>query len=87
MKEEVYGTTSINTGAFNTLKNWLETPLLWIACRHHMRELPVKKMTGQTKYPGVSLFSRLKSQWYTLEIVYSNPVKFDYSWKGLVKGT
>ena len=91
MKEEVCGmvfdTTSSNTGAeigaCVSLENWLETPILWLACRHHVHELHVKRVfqeiTGQTKDPGVSMFRRLKSQWYTLEIDYSNLVRFDYS--------
>ena len=83
IKEEVCGivfdTTSSNTGAdagaCTKLEQWLERPVLWLACRHHVHELHVKwmiqEMTGQTKDPGVALFRRLKSEWYELDIDYT----------------
>ena len=62
---------------------WLETPILYLACRHHVYELHVKRvvqeMTGLTKDPGVPLFRRLKKEWHTLNIDYNNLTKFDYS--------
>ena len=83
----VFDTTSTNTGAESGackfLEDWLGTPLLWIACRHHVHELHLKRVVqgviGQTKDPGVSLFRRLKSSWHSLDIDYDNLFKFDYS--------
>ena len=83
----VFGTTSTNTGAeagaCKFLEDWLETPLLWIACRHHVHELHLKRVvqgvTGQTKDPGVSMFRRLKSSWHSIDIDYEHLFKFDYS--------
>ena len=44
----VFDTTSTNTGAeagaCKFLEDWLETPLLWIACRHHVHELHLKRV-------------------------------------------
>ena len=91
IKEEVCGmvfdTTSSNTGAdigaCRCLEVWLDKPVLWLACRHHVHKLHLKRfvqaITGQTKDPGVALFRRLKSEWYTIEIDYTNLNKFDYS--------
>ena len=91
IKEEVsamvFDTTSSNTGAdigaCKCLEVWLDKPVLWLACRHHVHELHLKRfiqdITGQTKDPGVALFRRLKSEWYSLEIDYTNLNKFDYS--------
>ena len=83
----VFDTTSSNTGAEHgacrQLEMWLETPILYLACRHHVYELHVKRvvqeMTGLTKDPGVPLFRRLKKEWHTLNIDYNNLTKFDYS--------
>ena len=89
VKEEVCGivfdTTSSNTGAdagaCTQLEQWLERPVLWLACRHHVHELHVKwmiqEMTGQTKDPGVALFRRLKSEWYKLDIDYTKLRKLE----------
>ena len=91
IKEEVsamvFDTTSSNTGAdigaCKCLEVWLDKPVLWLACRNHVHELHLKRfiqdITGQTKDPGVALFRRLKSEWYSLEIDYTNLNKFDYS--------
>ena len=83
----VFDTTSSNTGAeigaCKLLEDWLEKPILWLACRHHVHELHLKRViqgiTGQTKDPGMALFRRLKSQWYSLEINYEDLCKFDFS--------
>ena len=83
----VFDTTSSNTGgesgACKYLELWLETPILWLACRHHVYELHLKRVvqevTGQTKDPGVALFRKLKADWHTMEIDYGNLCKFDYS--------
>ena len=65
----VFDTTSSNrraeAGACKCLEDWLESPLLWLSCRHHIHELHLKRIvqgvTGQTKDPGVALFRKLKS--------------------------
>ena len=79
----VFDTTSSNTGiesgACKFLEDWLDTPLLWLACRHHMHELHVKRVMqgifGQSKDPGVALFRRLKSSWNSLTIDYDKLYK------------
>ena len=84
----VYDTTSSNTGdeigACRCLEIWLDTSILWLGCRHQISELHVKRVIkeviGQAKDPGVSLFRRLKAQWYTIDIDYINLNKFDYSY-------
>ena len=76
----VFDTTSSNSGsesgACKCLEDWLETPVLWLACRHHIHELHLKRIvqgvTGQSKDPGVALFRRLRSEWSKLDIDYSN---------------
>ena len=72
IKEEitamVFDTTSSNsgehTGACALLELWLETPILWLACMHHIHELHLKHVvgaiTGNTTDPGVGLLRRLK---------------------------
>ena len=62
----VFDTTSRNSGAeigaCKCLEDWLGTPILWLACRHHVQELHLKRVvqgaTGQTKEPGMALFKR-----------------------------
>ena len=65
------------------LELWHETPILWLACRHHILELHIKHVvglvTGNTKDPGVSLFRRLKSTWHSIEVNYSSLNTFDYT--------
>ena len=62
---------------------WLDTPILWLACRKHIAELhlgtAVKCEMGCTKDPRVALFRRLRSQWNDLEIDYSDLDVVDYS--------
>ena len=63
----VFDTTSSNsgaeTGACKCLEDWLEYPVMWLACRHHMYELHLKRIvqgvTGLTTDPGVKIFRRL----------------------------
>ena len=82
----VFDTTSSNTGAESGactfLESWVDSPLLWLACRHHIHELHLKRLVqevfGQTKDPGMELFRRLKKEWHTLVIDYENLCKFDY---------
>jgi hypothetical protein len=84
---QVFDTTASNSsgevGACFYLEMWLDRPILWTACRHHIYELHVnwvvKAIWGSTKEPGVSLFRRLKSSWYDILIDLENLEKFDYS--------
>ena len=83
----VFDTTSSNTGAeigaCKLVEDWLERPILWCGCRHHVYELHLKRLvqqvTGTTTDPGVPLFRRLKSQWYTIDIDYTNLSLLDTS--------
>ena len=83
----VFDTTSSNSGAESgacrCLEGWLGFPVLWLACRHHIHELHLKRLvqgvTGQTKDPGVALFRRLKSEWHLLEIDYGKLSTMDFT--------
>jgi hypothetical protein len=63
---------------FRFLEIWLDTAILWLACRHHVYELHLshlmKEVTGLTKDPGVILFRRLKAEWFLVvdQINYTN---------------
>ena len=65
---------------------WLETAILWLACRRHIAELhldtAVKCVMGRTKDPGVALFRRLRSQWKDLNIDYREVVGFVFKLPG-----
>ena len=62
---KLFDTTASNSsgevGACIFLEQWVGCPVLWVACPHHMYELNVGRLvqavTGQTKDPGVGLFS------------------------------
>ena len=81
----VFDTTSSNTGKFNGackfIEEWMESPVLWIACRHHISELHmmnvVHVVTGNTTDPGVKIFRRLKKVWSDLQINLDNLVTFE----------
>ena len=83
----VFDTTSSNTGADSGackfVEEWRESPVLWLACRHHCCELHISRVvhavTGNTKDPGVGIFRRLKKIWATLQIDLDNLVLFDSS--------
>ena len=83
----VFDTTSSNTGsesgACKILEDWCGTSLLWLACRHHIHELHVKRVFqgvfGETKDPGVSIFRRLKSSWHSLTLDHENLHKIDFT--------
>ena len=83
----VFDTTSCNTGAENGackfVEEWRGSPILWLACRHHIAELhmmrTVQAVMGNTTDPGVKLFRRLKKEWSELEIDLDNLVKLDIS--------
>ena len=82
----VFDTTASNTGcdtgACKLLEDWLETPVLWIACRHHVHELHAKRFVqgifGQTQDPGVALYRRLKASWNSITIDYDNLQRLDF---------
>ena len=81
----VFDTTASNTGsesgACKILEDWCDISLLWLACRHHIHELHVKRVFqgifGETKDPGVSLFRKLKSSWNSLTLDYDKLHKID----------
>ena len=83
----VFDTTASNTGAENGackfVEEWRKSPILWLACRHHIAELHIKQVvhtvTGNTKDPGVALFKRLKKDWAGLKIDLDDLVLFDAS--------
>ena len=83
----VFDTTSSNTGseigACKILEDWLDTSVLWLACRHHIHELHVKRVFqgsfGVTTDPGVPLFRRLKSSWHSLTLDYEKLHKIDFA--------
>ena len=83
----VFDTTSSNTGvksgACKFIEEWRGSPLLWLACRHHVAELHmgtvVHVVTGNTNDPGVKLFRRLKKEWSQLHIDLEDLVLFDTS--------
>ena len=56
----------------------VEKHLDWLACRHHVYE--VGAVTGDTKEPGVKQFKKLKDAWNSMDIDYSNLVKFDWTY-------
>ena len=64
----VFDTTTSNSsgevGACRHVEDWLESPILWAACRHHVLELHIGRVvevvTGGAKDPGVGLFCRLE---------------------------
>ena len=61
----------------------VDAPILLLGCHHHISELHIKRLIqevmGATKDPGVPLFCRLKSEWYSLDIDYRNLSKLDLS--------
>ena len=83
----VFDTTSSNTGAekgaCKFVEEWRGSPILWLACRHHIAELhmmrAVEAILGSTTDPGVKLFKRLKKEWADLEINLDNLAIIDIS--------
>ena len=83
----VFDTTSSNTGAelgaCKFIEDWRKSPIMWLACRHHVAELHISKVvhvvTGNTKEPGVIMFRRLKREWSDLQIDFKILVIFDIS--------
>ena len=75
----VFDTTATNSsplvGACLHLELYVGHLVLWSACRHHVYELYIKKVTdvilGDTDSPGVSLFKRLAKDWHGLQIDYN----------------
>ena len=64
----VFDTTATNSGeesgACQFLEIWRDSPILWLACRHHIAELhigtAVGVITGVKKDPGMAEFRRLR---------------------------
>ena len=91
VKEQIVGmvfdTTASNSGehsgACRYLEVWVDTPILWLACRRHVAELHIgsamKVIMGTTKDPGVALFRRLRDQWRDIKIDYNDLVISDFS--------
>ena len=90
VKDEVVGmvfdTTSSNTGKESGACKFIEelqSPILWVACRHHIAELHIGKVFhtvfGTTTDPGVGMFRRLKKEWADLQIDLDDLVIFDIS--------
>ena len=83
----VFDTTSSNTGkesgACKFIEELLQSPILWVACRHHIAELHKGKVFhavfGTTTDPGVGMFRRLKKEWAGLQIDLDDLVIFDIS--------
>ena len=83
----VFDTTASNSGADSGacryLEIWIDTPILWLACRRHVAELHIgtamKHIMGTTTEPGVKLFRRLRDQWRDIQIDYSEFVLSDFS--------
>ena len=71
----VFDNTNSNSGEHSGACRYLEilfnSPVLWLACRHHIAELQMvaanKEICSDTKEPGVSLLRRLRNIWYSLE--------------------
>ena len=71
-----FDTTSSNTGVYREactlLQQFLDRQLLWLACRHHIRELVIgaafRSIFGDTKSPEVTLFKTLKTSWNSLDL-------------------
>ena len=59
----VLDTTNSNSGKYpracSYLELWVGSPILWLACWHHVAEMHVgaamKEITGATKEPGVQI--------------------------------
>ena len=91
IKEQIMGmvfdTTASNSGADSGacryLEIWIDTPILWLACRRHVAELHIgtamKHIMGTTTEPGEKLFRRLRDQWREINIDYSEFVLSDFS--------
>ena len=91
VKEQVWGmvfdTTASNSGehskACRFLEEWLESAVLWLACRRHISELhlgtAVKLEMGATTDPGMALFHRLRIEWRGLVINYNDLDVTDFS--------
>ena len=83
----VFDTTASNSsgecGACYHLELWLDKPILWTACRHHILELHIAAVAstvwGSSTEPGVPLFRRLAKEWHSLEIDYDDLELFDFN--------
>ena len=81
-----FDTTASNSsgvvGACCHLELWLDKPILWTACRHHIMELHIGVVAGvvwgSSTEPGVPLFRRLAKEWHNMKIDYANLELFDF---------
>ena len=64
--------TGVNKGVCIRLQKSLKTPLLWMACRHHVLELILGKafseLFGESSGPEIPLFKKLQDVWYDLDL-------------------
>ena len=75
LKGLVFDTTASNTGLLQgaciKIQQMLGKELLWMACRHHVLEVILsdvfKYEYGPSTGPNISLFSRFKEQWHSLD--------------------
>ena len=67
----VFDTTASNSGvkqgACKRMEEWLERPVLWLACRHHVAEIMAKDYWQD--WPENSFFNEFKSAWTSLSII------------------
>lgn len=72
----VFDTTASNTGlhrgACQLIEEALGKDLIWIPCRHHVLEVVLSSvftaaMGRTTDGPGIQLFKRLQTQWYSFD--------------------
>ena len=79
----VFDTTSRNTGvrqgACTRFEQWLKSPLLWLACCHHIDELIAKdcwyELFEEDLGPNNSFFEAFEAQWPELRTDSNVPIK------------
>ena len=68
----VFDTTASNTGhktaACISIQRVLDTPLLWLACRHHIGEVVLGKVWDAlgvecSKSPKITIYQRFQENW------------------------
>ena len=85
IKGLVFDTTSTNTGKENgvcaRISNYLQQPILYLACRHHVYECHIKnvsKIYRKTCGPEHPLFKRLYDEWPNITIDQSRLTRYTY---------
>ena len=71
IRSMTYDTTGSNTGVSKgccaRLEDWLERPVMWYGCRHHIGELMAKAawytLFEEDLQPRVGMFIYIKSSW------------------------